>query len=333
MDKSFKFRYVNELTGTFVIAVIALLIVGVLLAGRAQQWFDPVYEVRTILPPEGSFGLQKGADVIVLGTSVGTVGGIEPIENDRLQAVLKIRGNFVNFIKTDSVAVIKRKLGVAGDAFVDISVGKTGSPIGLADKAIIECRKDTDLMEIVQDLMAEVQQAALPAIDELQKTLMEYRLLAEDMRKPDGNIQQVLVQVSSIMANVDSLLAGLEKGEGSVGQILKDPAIANQVESILAKIDEATGQLNKALRETKVILDNVKVGSAVIPEAADTIRGELRDVPGVLQQTRATMHESEQLILGLQQHWLLSKSMPEENPLGAVSIDAVKSGSKKEESR
>ena len=37
MAKKFKFRYVNEIAGGFVILVAALLIVGVVVAGHAQR--------------------------------------------------------------------------------------------------------------------------------------------------------------------------------------------------------------------------------------------------------------------------------------------------------
>jgi phospholipid/cholesterol/gamma-HCH transport system substrate-binding protein len=305
MDKSFKFRRVNELIGAFVMVTVALLVTGILLAGRAQQWFEPEYELRINFPIEGSFGLQKGAEVTVLGTPVGTVKQIDLVEKNRLQAVLKIRGNYVDFIKTDSIAVIKRKLGVAGDAFIDVTAGENGAPIARTGVTILDCRKDAELMEMVQSVLEQVQQSALPVITELQKTLMEYRLLAADIRDPEGNLQQILVQARGTLSQVDPLLIGIEKGEGTVGLFLKDPATASHIETIL---------------------NNVKMGSAVLPEAANTIRDELRDVPGVVLQTRATLHESEKLLQGVQQHWLIRGYIQENQPLDAIPLDAVQGG-------
>ncbi len=306
MDNSFKFRRVNELTGAFVMITVALLAVGILLAGRAQQWFEPEYELRIDFPVEGSFGLQKGAAVTVLGTTVGTVKRIDLVGKNQLQAVLKVRGDSVGFIKTDSVAVIKRKLGVAGDAFIDITAGEDGAPIEREGATVIACRKDAELMEMVQEVLVQVQHSALPVITELEKTLMEYRLLAADIRNPEGNIQQILVQAKGTLANVDPLLVGFEKGEGTVGMFLKNPAVSGHIEAIL---------------------DNVKQSSEVLPEAATTIRQELRDVPGVMLQARATLHESERLLEAFQEHWLMRGFMDQYNPLEAISIDAVQGGS------
>jgi len=89
VSKPFKFRYVNELTGVFVIVIVALLVVGVLFAGRAQRWFEPVYELRIVFPPEGTFGLQKGAEINILGTPVGTVDRIEVTEGELVELDLQ----------------------------------------------------------------------------------------------------------------------------------------------------------------------------------------------------------------------------------------------------
>lgn len=322
MSKPFKFRYVNELTGAFVIAIVTLLVAGVLLAGRAQHWFEPVYELRIEFPQEGTFGLQKGAEIDILGTAVGTVDRIEVLENDRLQAILKIRGDFIRFIHTDSEAVIKRKFGVAGDAFIDISVGQ-GQPIDMTNSPILTCSKDTELLEIVQEVVEQVQQATLPAIEELQNTLKEYRLLAADMRNPEGSLQQILASTHTTVTQVNTLIAGLERGEGTAGMLLKDPGIAHDVQQILGKVDEAMSQLNDALRQTQGILNNVKQGTDILPEAAETLRGELRDIPGMVLQARTTLHESEKLLEGLQDHWLLRGAMQADTPLEALPLDAV----------
>lgn len=329
MNKPFKFRYVNELAGGFVLLILALLVAGVLAAGRAQRWFEPVYELRTTFPPEGTFGLQKGAQVDILGTAVGVVDRIEVLENDQLQAVFKIRGDFVRFIRADSQAVIKRKFGVAGDAYVDITVGQ-GAPMDMAGEPTLPCRKDTELLEMVQEVVEQVQQATLPALEELRKTLEEYRLLAADMRNPEGSLQQILAQGNHTVGHINALLQGLEEGQGTAGKLLKDSSIAEEVDAILKKVNEAIGQLNEAMAESKTILDNLKTASAVLPETADTIRGELRDVPGVVLQTQATLYESEQLMDGLQKHWLLRRYMTKETPLDAVPIDAVQPGGSSE---
>ena len=64
MNQPFKFRFVNEIVGAFVLGAIVLLIAGIFLAGRAQGFFESKFKLHTeFATEEGSFGLQKGSDV------------------------------------------------------------------------------------------------------------------------------------------------------------------------------------------------------------------------------------------------------------------------------
>lgn len=312
MDKSFKFRRVNEITGAFVMLTAALLVAGILLAGRAQQWFEPQYEVSINYPIEGSLGLKNGAEVAVLGTPVGTVKHIDLTENNQLRATLKIRGASVNFIKTDSIAVIKRKLGVTGDAFVDITTGANGDPIAQTGTTVLDCRTDAELMAIAQDVIEQVQQAALPAITELQKTLMEFRLLAADIRNPEGNIQQILAQATGTLSHVESILASVDNGEGPAGMLLKDPATADQISTMLTHLEAS---------------------SAVLPEIANTVSNELVDVPGTVLQARATLYSSDQLLRALSHNWFINLFNQKNNSVDTIPIDAVQNNTSGEVSQ
>jgi hypothetical protein len=151
------------------------------------------------------------------------------------------------------------------------------------------------------------------------------------MRDPQGQLQQIFVRVNNALSQVDMLLVGLENGEGTAGKLLKDPAIADGVKELLSRMDGVVVQVSEAIRMSETILSDIKKATTVLPEAADTIRDELRDVPGVVLKTQTILHESEKLIEGLQAHWLLKGYMREDNPLGAVPIDAIQIGNSSQE--
>jgi len=46
-------RYVNQVTGAFVLLVLLIVVVGILMAGRAQHWFERTITVDLLLPVEG----------------------------------------------------------------------------------------------------------------------------------------------------------------------------------------------------------------------------------------------------------------------------------------
>ena len=71
MEKRFNFRHVNELTGFFVLGVIALLLVGAIFSGHSQRWFTGKYHFHVVLPEAGASGLRRGEKSLCLGSSPG----------------------------------------------------------------------------------------------------------------------------------------------------------------------------------------------------------------------------------------------------------------------
>lgn len=300
MSKPFKFRYVNEIVGTFVLLVMLALVAGIILAGRAQDWFEKVHEIQLILPVEGSLGLQKGAEVQILGTSVGRVERIRVRDDGSMSGLMTVKGDFIRFVRADSRALVKKKFGVAGDSFVEITKGQ-GADLG--DEPALVAVKDTELTEIAQDILKQIQDATLPAIQ-------EYTQLAADLRSADGPLMKLL-------AHLEQITGALERGEGSAGQLLRDPAAAREIQRILA-------QVNSALAEVQKILADVKATTAQIPPMAAKVGREVDDLPGTVLQTQETIREAERLIEGIQQHWIIRKYVPQ--PQVPALIPAVQAG-------
>jgi hypothetical protein len=59
VSKPFKFRYVNEIVGLFVLVVLAAVIAGIFLAGREQGWFLPKHDLFTVLPEDGTRACRR----------------------------------------------------------------------------------------------------------------------------------------------------------------------------------------------------------------------------------------------------------------------------------
>lgn len=282
MSKPFKFRYVNEIVGGFVLLVLAALVAGIILAGRAQDWFEPVYEIRLDFPEEGSLGLQRGAEVQILGATVGRVGKIRVKDDGSMYTTLEIKGDFIRFVRADSRAIVKKKFGIAGDAFVEITQGR-GAP--LEDGAVLKAVRDTEITELAQEILKEIQNAVLPLLE-------EYTKLAADLRDAEKPLMQAL-------ANIEKITRGLAEGEGSAGQLLRDPKAAQEIEAILAEI--------------RAILADIKETTSKLPAIAATVNAEVEALPGMIIQAQETLRESERLIEGIQRHWLIRKYVPRES--------------------
>lgn len=293
MNKPFKFRYVNEIVGAFVLVAVALLAAGILLAGRAQDWFVPIHEIRLEFPPEGSLGLQHGAEVQILGATAGRVGKIRVKDDGSMYTTLEIKGDFIRFVRRDSQAIVKKKFGIAGDAFVEITQGR-GEPLG--EDPVLLAIRDTEITELAREILREIQNAVLPLLE-------EYRMLAADLRDAEKPLMKLL-------ANLETISRGLAEGEGTAGQILRDRRLIEQVEAAVADV--------------RAILADIKAAAAKLPAMAETVSGEVEALPGTVVQAQETLRESERLIEGIQRHWLIRKYVP--NREAPPMIPAIEAG-------
>src|SRR5256885_5454860 len=156
----FKFRHAHAITGTFVLVVVGVLIAVLVFAGRSQRWFIGNVSLRIVLPEEGAAGIRQGSEVYFLGTLMGTVSDVRVDPAGRMEARAHIRRDFFLFVRADSSAVIKKKFGVAGGSYFEISRGK-GAPLP-EDHASIVC--EPQLQSALEAAVEEIRREALTAL-------------------------------------------------------------------------------------------------------------------------------------------------------------------------
>lgn len=330
MSKPFKFRYVNEIVGAFVLLVVAAVVIAIFLAGREQGWFLPDYDLTTVLPEDGSEGLQEGAEVSILGTRVGTVYRIAPREDGNMVATLRIRGDYFDqYVRKDSSALLKKKIaGLGGDTIVEIKRGK-GAKIPY-EGATIETTKDTELMDKILGQVDEVKAEVLETLRKAQGALQEFAAIGQELRSPEGHMQHIL-------GNLNRIAQELTDGEGAAGAILRDPQMAVEVRGIVQNIRAILDEVQKSAAHIPAIMsgvdqtmeklpgiaENVDYTTSLLPDIARSVNATVQRVPGIvakvddqtddlfllLNQARRTLQESEKTLEGLQRHWLLRSAM------------------------
>lgn len=303
MKKRFQFRHVNEITGTFVILVVVVLLAALVWTGRSQRWFKSNVTVRIVLPEAGAAGIRQGSEVYFLGTLVGSVSDVVADETGRMEAQAKIRRDFFRFVRADSSAVVKKKFGVAGDSFFEITRGE-GRPLS-EDKASIVCKEQ--FQSALETAVEEVRREAMLVLKKVNGGLDTWTQLGAGLGETRQHLDQLTVRLQN-------LTAGVEAGKGTVGKLMTDSALADDAQMLLARANEAMGQLQGMVTNLNVAVKNVQDGTARLPEITDAVANEVKDLPGLVQQTQTSMRELERLIEAMQRHWLLRKYVNPTNP-------------------
>ncbi len=348
MAKNYTFRYVNEVTGTFVILSLLAALTGLFFAAGAQRWFSPGEKLRVLLPVEGSHGLREGAEVKILGTVAGEVEKISIRKNGRMMAKLRIEKDFFQFVRTDSVALIRSELSLAGGTYLEISRGAGALPP--RREKPLEASAEKDLKAVITEILDRVETETVP-------TLREFTLLAAALRAPEGQLQSLLRKAGRIAEN-------LEQGKGVIPALLNDQSMMRDLAQTLqganvalaslqevlqsaattsSKMGEMTGNLNRqleamaplmplaadVLRDTRVVMADLRQATSRLPELTLGLGEEGEALPGLLLQTTATLQEIERLVTGLQKHWLVRGYIEADGAPGRIppeSVDAARSG-------
>lgn len=281
-DRPFKFRYANQMAGTFVLLALGLAIAGIVITGRSQGWFEGKFQVfATFNTEEGTFGLKQGSEVLVRNTAAGRVGKIVPNEKGQMEATFVIQERFRQFVTTDSVAHVKKKFGVAGDSFIEIQMG-VGEAV--QDGGFVVVRQDEEIMATAQKILGQVeaqfQEVVVPLLEEIKQILHNVNLLGSD----------------------------LQEGKGLAGAMMKDDDIAREVKTSIRQVNGILLDSQDMVREVKKLVTD--------PKLTGDIREAVAQTSVLLIDSQAAIRESTKLIRGLQRHWLLRKYVKQADESG-----------------
>jgi phospholipid/cholesterol/gamma-HCH transport system substrate-binding protein len=302
----------NEIVGVVVLACIGVFIAVLINAGLLKDWFQPSFTLRILLPEEGVSGLAPGAEVQVLGTRAGEVRRIVIDPSQRMHAVARIEDQMRPFIRRDSRVSIRRQFGVAGAAFIDIARG-TGPELDWS-YAVIAASTERAATDTLGQMIDELRAKVMPLIDDVQKAVLAFTLVAHRAVDPAGPLEQTLASAAGIAHKVES-------GQGLAGRLIADDKLASDLETTLVSVRELAAQLERTskdprigqiLQKTDSILTSLQATTrnlaSTTPEITRNVQATTDAMPATLLQAQIAARELELLLGQLRHHWLFGSS-------------------------
>jgi phospholipid/cholesterol/gamma-HCH transport system substrate-binding protein len=310
-----RLRYSDEWVGFLVIVAVLMFLGVVFEAGILSRWFQSNATLRILLPEQGSAGLSPGADVEVLGTKAGEVSRVVINPNQQMFAEATIEKQAIRFIRRDSVAVIRKRFGIAGAAYLDIRRG-TGQALDWG-YAVIPATTERDPTESVGTLIDQVRDKVYPILDNLGSTTQGLAEMVENMRQGKGDIGRLLVDdtmvkeaegvVASVQKSVDSIqaiIAQLEEAAREIAQLTKNVKLPQSgVAGVLKRIDTILVSLQGSMQQ-------LSEAAKHLPQIARNVEGSSANLPSLLTQAQQAVHDLDQLVVQMRSSWLLGGGGP-----------------------
>ena len=305
-----RLRYADEWVGLLVVAAVAAFLGAILHAGVLRDWFRPVSYLRIVLPETGVAGLSVGADVEVLGTHAGVIRRVVISPNQQMYAEAEIEDQARAFIRRDSQGTIRRRYGVAGAAFVDVSRGK-GAELDW-DYAVIQAVTERDPTESIGALIDQAREKIFPILDDAGRSTKALANVMEHMQKGQGDVGRLLTD-ETIVRDVEAIVAKANGIVSDLGQLVSELQLAagnvkNLSQGINARDGGVPGLLHRAdvtLATLQQAMRDLALATQRAPQIVHSVELGARDLPGLLTQTQQTAHQLEELAIQLRGLWLL----------------------------
>lgn len=191
--------------GAFMVATLAILVAGVFIIGSKQYLFSSTYQLRAQF--DNVAGLDSGGDVRVGGVHSGTVRSIvlphKP--GEKVTVFMDVGKSTHEIIKQDSVATIETE-GLLGNQFMAISFGSAGSG-NVRNGDIIASQPPLEMADLFQKTSGLLDSS-----------------------------QQAIQNATRATANLDSISAKIDQGQGTAGALVNDKQLYSNLEQTTASM-------------------------------------------------------------------------------------------------
>lgn len=230
--------------GALVLLALVLGVGAIIVIGQQNRLFSKKYEYT--IEFRSVAGLKRGSPVELNGVEVGTVENVElPASIDRQQILVRVKIDriYADRVREDSLARI-RSLGLIGDKYVEIR-GGSGSTPRIPPGGRIPTSPATDVDKLIasgEDLVDRVQSIAAN-LDLILARVERGEGLIGELTSDDETGQKVTTSLVATMETIQRVAEKAEKGDGLLGALISDPALAERFVSTIENLDATLGAI------------------------------------------------------------------------------------------
>jgi len=249
--------------GLVILAALAIMTLAVYKLGQAANLFTKRYTLVAFLKEVN--GLREGGTVTIAGQLAGTVKKIEflPVDADttrNLKIIVGVDQNLQQQIRSDSKAQI-RTMGLLGDKIFDITPGTPRYSV-LKSGDTITVSPALDYEEVLAQ--------AAGAVNDVVSLTHDMRQLTGGIVRGEGTIGQLVTnrelydQLTGTLARTNTMFAKLQNPNGTVGRLLDDPTLYTKLTGMIAQTDSLLQAVNSSQGTLgKMLRDTVLYGNVV----------------------------------------------------------------------
>jgi phospholipid/cholesterol/gamma-HCH transport system substrate-binding protein len=238
-----KLQINNIKLGAFVLGGLAFIILLMYMIGKNQNMFGSTFRLKVRF--ENVQGLRPGNNVRYAGIEVGTVKKIDILNDTTMEVEMIIDEKVKNIIRKNAIVSIRTD-GLVGNRVVEIASVKTPS-VSVEDGDMLASKKSIDTDEMLRTLnktnqdLAVITENIKITVTRINSSKALWNLLNEeglpnDLKKSALNIRTATSRANEMIADLQLIVKDVKAGKGSLGAIITDTAIAQNLNTAILKI-------------------------------------------------------------------------------------------------
>lgn len=244
--------------GLFVIIGLIIFVVGIVTIGSMKKVFSSTVTVKTIFDDVN--GLKQGNNVWYSGVKIGTVKTIRFLSNSKVEVMLHIEEKSQEFIRKNAKAKVSTD-GLIGNKIIVLYGGTQKVPsIEDGDELVVEKIESTEEM--------------LAVLSENNKNLL------------------------GITSAFKTISKNILEGKGTVGMLLNDERLYNDVDQTLASLKKASSNAQAMTASLSGFTEKLnQKGGLANDFATDTVI--MRDLRGTIGKLNETVESANVMVTNL----------------------------------
>ena len=233
----------NIKLGIFIIAGLLLLIVGLYMIGRDSNLFSRNYVLKARF--EHVQGLTPGNNIRYAGIQVGTVKKVAIINDSSIEVTMLIEESMKKFIRVNDVVSISTD-GLMGNKLLQITPSKDGSAFAvsgdlLRTKKLISTDEMLELLNRTNQNVAVISEDLKNTVQRINNNkalwqVLDNEALPKNIFASVSNIRSATIKADLMVKDLQTIIADVKQGKGSLGKIITDTAIAYNLNEAIEKI-------------------------------------------------------------------------------------------------
>lgn len=233
--------------------------------GRNRSLFGSNYLLKTRF--ENVQGLIPGNNVRYAGIQAGTVKKLQILNDTTVEVTMIVDTKMEDIIRKDAITSIGTD-GLVGNKVVNIVPGELNATIAkngdlLTSKKPIDTEKILSTLSQTNNDVAIIVSGLKNTVERINNSSALWDLLSDDqmvnnIKISAKNIQLATSKASSVSNDVQLLIDGLRKGNGSMGILLKDTILASNLNKTSHNLLLITNQLNSVVSDIQKDINSGK---------------------------------------------------------------------------